>query len=378
MTSAQRVRKWAVETALPLWAKRGVDPRGGFVECLSLDGQALASRPRRFRAQARQIYVYAHCHNVGWLADSKLAEQQLQWLSGCAWSPDGNPGWVHMLDEHGATLDNKRDLYDHAFILLALATVYQANKNPKWLHLLDQTLTMMDGELASPSGGFLECIGGELPRRQNPHMHLFEAFLSVYAATGRAADLDRVEAVYQLYEKHFYDRGVGVLREFFQDDWTPWKSGAKDLWEPGHHCEWVWLITRYFAVSDRVRKGDGQNLLDRVLANGVVPKTRLLRARLGADNTCEPTMSRTWMQTEYIKALLTRVELGEAGSMPAVERAIDDLFKWHLEPAIPGGWVDHVDEQGIPSSKDIPASTLYHLICCMTEIERVLGKSHNS
>ena len=378
MTSAQRVRAWAIDAALPLWATKGVDPRGGFVESLSLDGEALLSKPRRVRAQARQIYVYAHCYNVGWLPDAQLAVEQLNWLVGHAWSPDGKPGWVHALDESGGVIDDKRDLYDHAFILLALATVYRATKDDKWLKLVDQTVAVLDRDFAALNGGFLECIGGELPRRQNPHMHLFEAFLSLHAATANAEYLARVDAIYGLFDGHFFDRELGILREYFQENWAPWKSGSEDIWEPGHHSEWVWLLTRYFEVSDRVRQGDGQKLLDRALANGVIPVTGLLRGELGTDNSCPPSMSRTWMQTEYIKALLTRVEHGEAGAVQVVEQAIEDMFRWHLDPAISGGWVDHVDELGAPCSEDIPASTLYHLICCMTEIERVLGKSHKS
>jgi len=378
MTPAQRVRAWAIESALPLWATKGVDPRGGFVECLSLDGAALVSKPRRVRAQARQIYVYAHCYNVGWLPDAQLAVEQLEWLVDRAWRPDDKSGWVHVLDERGGVINDKRDLYDHAFILLALATVYKSTNNSKWLSLADQTIAVLDDEFVAANGGFAECIGGELPRRQNPHMHLFEAFLSLHATTGDVKYLARVDAIYELFDGQFFDREMGILREYFNENWAPWKVGSEDVWEPGHHSEWVWLLTRYFEVSNRSRQGDGQKLLNRALANGIYPATGLLRGELGADNSCPPSMSRTWMQTEYVKALLTRVEHDADGAVEAAERAVDDMFRWHLEPAIPGGWVDHVDEQGIPSSKDIPASTLYHLICCMTEIERVLGKSHNS
>lgn len=377
MTPASRVRAWATQIALPLWAQTGVDPAGGFVEGLSLDGQPLLSRPRRVRAQARQIYVYAHCFNSGWLPDAKLAVEQLHILHGNAWMPDGKPGWVHTLDPAGKVLDDTRDLYDHAFVLLALATVYQATNDPKWLTLADQTIEVLDSDFASENGGFSERIGDQLPRRQNPHMHLFEAFLALYAATGNSKYLSQVDALYDLFDRHFFDRDLGVLREYFQEDWKPWKVGAEDIWEPGHHCEWVWLLTRYFAVSDRVRQGDGAMLLDRALSKGVIASTGLLRSELGTDDSIVSSVSRTWMQTEYIKALLTRVEHGEPGAVQAAEQAIDDLFKWHLDSAVSGGWADHVDEWGEPQSKDIPASTLYHLICCMTEIERVLIVGEN-
>lgn len=63
---SSRVRQWLVQSALPLWARAGIDgEHGGFVERLMLDGRPDLSVPKRLRVQARQIYVFAHAKLLG-------------------------------------------------------------------------------------------------------------------------------------------------------------------------------------------------------------------------------------------------------------------------------------------------------------------------
>ena len=56
---------WLCDAAYPLWATRGVDPRGGFHERLAQDGEPLAE-PRRSRQSLRQAYCYAMAPTLGW------------------------------------------------------------------------------------------------------------------------------------------------------------------------------------------------------------------------------------------------------------------------------------------------------------------------
>jgi mannose/cellobiose epimerase-like protein (N-acyl-D-glucosamine 2-epimerase family) len=376
MHSAERVRSWAVETALPFWAERGVDRvNGGFVECVDLEGLARPQTNRRVRAQARQIYVFAHAFNVGWFDGRELATNGLDYLVDKAWHPAGDPGWAHVLDSHGSIIDPRRDLYDHAFVLLALATLFKAGGDRQCLQLIDETLQVLDEHFSENNGGFSESIAGGLPRRQNPHMHLFEAFLALHAATGESRFLDRADAIYALFAKHFLVENGTMVREYFSSDWSAWAKGSGDIWEPGHHCEWIWLLDRYAAAKKAALHLGGSALFERVVSLGIIGQTGLLRAQMGADGSQVVMPSRCWMQTEYIKALLARFEAGDEGAQAQANSAIGTLFDRHLDPAYPGGWIDHVDENGQAQSLDIPVSTLYHLLCCMTETERVLGKS---
>jgi len=104
------------DRALPLWASEGWDSaRGGFVERLDTEGVADQCAPRRVRVQARQIYSFATAAQRGWYPQGRdIALKGLEYLLAKAKSPDGRPGFVHLIDHDGSLLNPLRDAYDHA------------------------------------------------------------------------------------------------------------------------------------------------------------------------------------------------------------------------------------------------------------------------
>jgi mannose/cellobiose epimerase-like protein (N-acyl-D-glucosamine 2-epimerase family) len=105
--------------SLPLWSGEGWDSAtGGFVEKLDIEGRADRAAPRRVRLQARQIYCFAKAADLGWYPQGReIAMKGLEYLLAKAKSPDGRPGYVHLLDPDGSTINAMRDTYDHAFVL---------------------------------------------------------------------------------------------------------------------------------------------------------------------------------------------------------------------------------------------------------------------
>ena len=159
-----------INHALPLWSKEGWDrTTGGFVERLDQEGRPDRLVPRRVRVQARQIYCFAKAAQMGWYPDGReVALKGLDHLLTKAKAPDGRPGFVHILASDGAVLDPLRDTYDHAFVLLALATAYTLDRDAQVRSEIDALLSFLDTQLRSPHGGFLEGWPASMPRRQNP------------------------------------------------------------------------------------------------------------------------------------------------------------------------------------------------------------------
>ena len=60
--------------------------------------------------------------------------------------------------------------------MLACAWAYTLDRKPLTLEYAYRTLRFLDDAMASPDGDTSRVTGGRLPRRQNPHMHLLEAF----------------------------------------------------------------------------------------------------------------------------------------------------------------------------------------------------------
>ncbi len=162
------LRTLMIEHALPLWAREGWDrSRGGFTERLDIKGSADYLAPRRIRVQARQIYCFAKAAQIGWYPQGReLAAKGVEYLLAKGKSPDGRPGFVHLLDPGGSVANPMRDAYDHAFVLLALATFYKLGQDAVIRDEIASLVGFLDLHLRSPHGGFVEGIPAVLPRRQ--------------------------------------------------------------------------------------------------------------------------------------------------------------------------------------------------------------------
>jgi mannose-6-phosphate isomerase len=192
------------------------------------------------RVQARQIYCFAKAAQIGWYPDGRtIALKGLEYLLGNAKSPDGKPGFVHILAPDGSVLDPLRDTYDHAFVLLALASVYALDRDAQVRSEIDALTSFLDAQLRSPHGGFPEGWPASMPRRQNPHMHLFEAFIAAFDATHDTTFQNSAGDLFSLFASSFYDKKKHVLGEYFEDDWSKIEPVSVG---PGHLAEWVWLL----------------------------------------------------------------------------------------------------------------------------------------
>src|SRR5258708_3129146 len=171
-----------IEHSLPLWSGEGWDPAaGGFVERLDIEGRADRAEPRRVRVQARQIYSFAKAAQIGWYPEGReIAMRGLDYLLAKAKSPDGRPGFVHLLGPDGSTVNAMRDTYDHAFVLLALSAGYQLSNDAQVRGEIESLLAFIDRDLRSPHGGFIEGIPAMMPAPPNPQIDMLEAVIPTF------------------------------------------------------------------------------------------------------------------------------------------------------------------------------------------------------
>lgn len=364
----ERVRSWLFDTALPLWAERGVDASGLFHEKLDFKGWPDLASTRRMRVQARQLYVFAEAALMGWTPGHAIAERGMERLVETCWQADGNPGFVHLLTPDGGVANPLRDLYDHAFGLFALAAVHRLNGDPHARRLADDILAFLDRDWAHEAGGYEEALpGGGLPRRANPHMHLLEALLAWHGATGDPAYLDRANVLIDLLRRFFFDPATGTLTEFFDARWQRATGADGAVVEPGHHCEWAWLLVRAAERGALDAREEARALYRFALQHGID------KAGFAIDE-CNPqgrqtrASRRSWPQTELIKAHIAMAGLGETGAADGAARVADALFDTYLATDVPGLWMDQYDDAGKGITGNVPASTFYHLMVAFREV----------
>ncbi|ESZ27504.1 MULTISPECIES: mannose-1-phosphate guanylyltransferase/mannose-6-phosphate isomerase [unclassified Mesorhizobium] len=363
----RRVHHWLFEETLPLWSTSGVDERhGGFHEALGFDGEALF-KPKRMRTTARQVYAFAVAKARGWDGPAdRLISHGIAFMAGKGRTDRG--GWVRTLNVDGSVADPTEDAYDHSCVLLALAHAHMCG-DPDALRLGQETFVFLDAHLEdSRMTGFLETSDGEGERRSNPHMHLLEAFLAWYEATGDRTYLRRAARIIDLFRSHFFDAESWTLGEYFDAGWKP-AAGEKGTWtEPGHHFEWASLLTDFVARSGQGELSNfARKLYASAIANGLNRATGLAYGAVSRQGLPLDLVSRSWPQAEAIKAAIALDGSGGPDLKPEIEARVGRLFRWHIDPAPLGLWIDRIDERGRSLASDVPASIFYHLVCALTQ-----------
>jgi mannose-6-phosphate isomerase len=316
--------------------------------------------------------VLAHASHLGWTDGLKLAFKGLEYVIAQGWAPDGKAGFVHLLNADGSVASAKRDSYDHAFALLALAWLARASDDAQVRSLLELVLGFVRDELSDPRGFLLEALPPELPRRQNPHMHMLEAMLALNESIAHPEAMAMAKRYRDMLETAFLDRKTSLLLEFFDADWKPVIEDGASVVEPGHMAEWVWLIRKYERQAQKKSSPIGTHLLGAAL-RAVEPQRGFLIDEIDTLGRARKVSRRLWPQTELIKAWLAQAETGADRADEAAELLIAALMETYLSGPFRGGWHDQLAADGKPMGEFVPASTLYHLFVAAVEADRVIG-----
>ena len=368
--TAHEGRTWLLEAAAPLWSTKGRTTSRLFAERINLAGQADSSYYRTF-VQARHVFSFVAIGKLGWSGPwQELIEETVRTLLRTARRADGF--FVHSLDVEANPLDVRADLYDQAFMLLALGTAGGALGREEWFDEAEALLNRLESEWTHPLGGFRE---GEIVdpriRRQNPHMHLLEAFLALHESSGRDRFREAACSIAEAAAARFVDRASGALLEYFTEELEPAPGIEGRVAEPGHCFEWAWLFER-LAHTDWCH---GAALSDHLTAfarrYGVDAVRNVAINEVLTDGSVKNGSARLWPQTERLKVAIARYRrLGgelEAHETVAAARGL----RQYLDLCTPGLWHDKLREDGTWVDELAPGSSLYHISCAYQELAGV-------
>ncbi|MBU0913675.1 MAG: AGE family epimerase/isomerase [Gammaproteobacteria bacterium] len=366
---SQRFTAWLQNSALPFWSQQGINPQTGAVyEKFNADHQPDLGAVFRSRVQARQIFVFAAAYQQGWLPDALPVVAGIQhFLNRHAKKDSSDAGYVHSLTAAGEQLDQKLDAYDFAFFLLSCAYRYQSFSDLQALDQANKLLQQIEHQFRSVPGGWMEGDYSSPYRRQNPHMHLFEAFLALYQVTKDGKWLAKAGQIYTLFETVFFRADQGVLLEYFTDQWLPLPGPQGQIVEPGHMFEWVWLLRWYQQLTGTPVDYYCETLYQNGLKLGLEASTGLIYDEVVPGQEPLKKTKRLWPLTELIKASLAQAKASSEPEyqLKAEQQAaftIDLLFRFYLPANVTGLYVDQLDANNQVCVADAPASTLYHLM----------------
>ncbi len=358
MTPAQ-ASDWLTQKALPLWLDHGVDWKlGAFIE--DIDPLTLASRAgfQRLRVAARQVYVFAQGARLGVPRAAEAAQLGLDFLRRTARQEDG--GYCSRFSLDNTPEGSGRDLYDHAFVLLAFAHVGAAAD-------ARALVAYLDAHFIHPEGGLRESVPDALPRRQNPHMHLLEALLAAAEMFADWTYLDRADRLVDLLLDRMLQPGEQALPEFFDPVFQPVRVSGRYQAEPGHHFEWVWLLAEHLRISaaagrtPRDTTAIAAMLLAFAETHGADAAGNL-QMELWSDGSLRPGPVRIWPTTEWVKALSRERPADVPHALAALARFMDGVPE--------GLWCERAQDGVLIRGETCPASSLYHIACAILEVRR--------
>jgi mannose/cellobiose epimerase-like protein (N-acyl-D-glucosamine 2-epimerase family) len=367
--TAARLKRWLLESALPIWWDRGADRAdGGYFDRLGLDG-APDLGAKRVRVQARQAHVYALASGLGWVGPAKTASRHA--LAGMM-AMRGADGLYRVQPDAPQPLDGMGLVYDQAFVLLALASDRAAfgdhAQEPPALALAEKLR-----RFAHPLGGFAEAPGLAAPLFANPNMHLFESFQAWMRVSDDPLWRDLAAGEARLALERLIDPARGVMDEQFGPDWAPASNpGDRVVW-PGHLYEWAFLLLDWPGM-DAAARAAALRLIEVSERTGVDARGVTMFA-LDAALSPLDRGARLWSQTERLRACARAAALtGEPTLWIATAQACGALEAF-LDVPTPGLWRDRMEADGGFREEAAPASSLYHIVGAIAELDRVAGAS---
>jgi mannose-6-phosphate isomerase len=361
-----RLRRWLFEDALPIWQAKGADPAGGYHDRLNQDGTP-APGPKRLRVQARQAHVYAIAARLGWQGPAEAAcRHGLDFVLGRRQASDG----FYRIDPSRppAPLDGMGELYDQAFVLLALASG-QGLFGGGHYEAAAQALRESLATCALPCGGFSEAPGFTEPLFANPNMHLYEACQAWVEVSFDPDWRSATMSLTKLALDRLIDPRSGVLYESYDAEWrAPAQVGEQVVW-PGHLYEWAWLLMNC-PQGGPAGLAAALRLIEVAERTGVDPARGVAIFALGGDLAPADRGARLWSQTERLRACLRAAALTKNAALWRAGLDASRALEAFLDVPTPGLWRDWMDEAGRFREEPAPASSLYHIVGAIAELAR--------
>jgi mannobiose 2-epimerase len=365
---------------LPFWDARIEEPRyGGF--CTSYDeaGRPAAVRDKSLLCQARSLLALAHVARLGfpWPDVAAKLARGLRFLRR-HFRDDRHGGWFWLVSEAGRPRDSAKVLYGHSFLLYGLAEHALLTGDAATRREAEELFDLIQERAWDPRhGGWLEHFDrrwrpvavrpdGILHKSLDVHMHLLEAYTTLYELTGDPAHRKALVTAGDLIFRHLIDPATGTGIAMATRDWAPlpnvelgtvWGSDRfppegkpVEITSYGHDVELAWLYLHgqtILGVPWEEARPRVEPLFRHTLARGVDRRHGGLyvEGRRGGEVTDDT--KEFWQQGEALVGFLDAYRLtGDPAYLEGFRLVHRFLFAHVIHPL--GEWLPLVDREGRP------------------------------
>ena len=405
------LRRSLEEGIIPFWLERSWDAEhGGFLTNFDEHGRALDTPEKYLNTQCRLIWWFSTLSRryPEQAAFGELARNGLDFLLAHFWDAE-HGGWYWKVRRDGSLLDAGKVVYGQSFAIYALAEYALATHDPRGLVYAEKTFDLLQKYCADTlHGGYYEnlepdwtvsapgfCAGDR--KGLDTHMHLLEAFTTLYAASGEEIHRRKLLEVTDLIVRYMIDPDTGCGRNQFdlafhpipaiaiRRTWNAEREGEApaiptDTTSYGHNVELAWLMHRavqtaeadpepYYPVMRR--------LLDHALAHGVDWEYGGIYRDGTASGGPLIKDKEFWQNAEVLVGFLDGFEtFGETRYLDAFETIWRFVEAYMLVPEV-GEWRTLLDRRGRPIDPKIgnPWKVAYHsgraTLECVTRLARL-------
>ncbi|MVW80026.1 N-acylglucosamine 2-epimerase [Bordetella sp. 02P26C-1] len=346
------LRRHFDDVILPMWTGSGFNSSLG-LPYESLSGDVREPLPvQRYRAMAcaRQLYVYATARGEDYHAHAaRLFDALLHYFRDVK-----HGGWRYSVDAEGRPLDERQDLYTHAFIVFACAAYFDRCHRADARQVMLQTAQQIEGQFRTADGTYQAAMSADWTQvmagpAQNPIMHLTEAYLAAARVAEPAWFAQKLRRTAQEVADTFLHASALCITE------APTRAVDNAI-EPGHQFEWYALLANAPEVfADLVLPVTLPRGCIWARERGVMPKSSGVCAALREDGSISDPTQRIWAQAEYARYLAV------LGDWSALSIHLTQFQQRFLHA---GGWHECLDSEGQLVRADMPATTPYHLATC--------------
>jgi mannose/cellobiose epimerase-like protein (N-acyl-D-glucosamine 2-epimerase family) len=290
-----------INELLPFWTSRMIDKvNGGYITHFNKDGIDSGEDEKSLIAQTRSVYTLASAHRAGY-GEGKfaaLAKHGVDFLIDKMWDKK-HGGFFWMVDRKGNVKIDQKIIYGHSFAIYSLSEYTLATADPRGIEYAGKVFDLIQKYCVdSMYGGYWEMFhrdwtlcgpgsqGGDR-KTLDVHMHLMEAFTTLYECTGedvhRRKLLEDIDLLIYRIIHPVYKTGIP---QFFKDwavapqikfdiiwGWDRFsaegqKGNSTDNTCYGHNAEFAWLLIHALEIL-KIDQGSYSELF-RIIFNHTV------------------------------------------------------------------------------------------------------------
>ncbi|MCF7972420.1 MAG: AGE family epimerase/isomerase [Phycisphaerae bacterium] len=395
---------------LPFWLDRCKDDiHGGFITHFDADGNDTGEDEKSLIAQSRTVYTMASAHRAGYGGGkcAQYARHGVDFMIDKMWDK-AYGGFYWTVDRKGRVAIDKKILYGLSFCMYALSEYTLATGDQRGLDYAEKVFDLIKKYAADTLyGGYFEMFernwdlcgpgaGGGDRKTLDVHMHLMEAFTTLYEASGQAIHKRTLIEDISLLTKRILhpDHATGIPQ--FTPCWTiapqikfdivwGWdrfaeggaKPNSQDNTSAGHNVEFAWLLahaTNIMGTGWDEYKGVIKKAMDHGRDNGIDHEYGGVFVEGPHAGGVYDMEKEFWQQAEVMIGMLEGCLLfGPDDYWPSYENVHRFVFDKMIHTP-PGEWWPLLSREGEPIWTHMSHSwkVNYHTVRCMVQcIERL-------